>query len=92
MHGAEAREREVGQLRDLLAARHVHAQAAHGGALPLQFGDDGLQRVVLHVGQDELHAARVREPRELAAEAARRAGDDRDLACEVLHRRALRPA
>ena len=77
---AEALHAQVGQGLHVFGARDITAQGRDlrasllaGGA---ELGHGLIQRVLLHVGDDEVEALLGRQARELQAEAAGRAGDD----------------
>ena len=85
MRHAEARQRRRAHRLDLVRLRHVEAEREHLGAQRLDLRGGLVQRVLLHVGHHEVHAAGGGQARGLQAEARCRARDDRGPALERLH-------
>jgi hypothetical protein len=72
---AEALQAQVGQGLHVFGTRDITAQRHHLGAGLAQFGHGGFERVGLHIGQDQVHAARSAQAGQLQAEAAAGARD-----------------
>ena len=85
MHRAEAEHGGIRQRLHLGRMAHVAAHRQHLRALRFQFRLDPLQRILLDVGQHQLHAEPGADPGEFMAEAAGAAGDDRNLALKFFH-------
>ena len=82
---AEPRQRRRAERLDLGGAGDVETKRQHLGAERRDLGGGVLERVLLHVGHDDVHAALRGEPRRLEAEARSRTRDDGRAALEVLH-------
>jgi hypothetical protein len=88
VHGAERRFRRCRGPVEVLGFRHVgsHPDRFRSHGPHLRHG--GLERVLLHVGEHELHALAGADAGELESESAPCSGDDGHPAGEVLHARA----
>ena len=72
---------------DGLVARHVGAHADDLGTGRLELGDRGVERALLDVGEDDLHALGDEPVGQRPADPRCRARDHGDLACELFHDR-----
>ena len=82
---AEARQRGRAQRLDLGCLRHVQPERQHRRAGGGDLGSRPVQRILLHVGHDHVHALARGDARGLEAETGRRTGDDGRAALEMLH-------
>jgi hypothetical protein len=78
-------QRLARQRSDRVGARHVGEHAEDVVLLLPQRRDGALERALLDVGEDDLHAFLRETRREAEADAAGGAGNNRYLALEVLH-------
>ena len=79
----------VGELLHVLCLRHVGANPQRLPPACADLRNHRVEGVILHVSQHQLHPLVRGDAREFASESAARAGDDGDLAGEILHRRLL---
>ncbi len=69
MRRAELRTRHHGQGLHLLGAGHIHLAGQHLRTGGTHFGRGGVQRVLLHVNEHQVHAQAGPNARALQAEA-----------------------
>ena len=89
MYGPEVRGHTFSELLHVFCPRHVDANPHRLRPAFADLRNRRVEGVILHVSQHQLHPLVRGDAREFASESAARAGDDGDLAGEILHRRLL---
>ena len=92
VHRAERLEGARGERVHALRVRDVGLDGEHFRARVAQLGCGRLEGIALDIGEDDAHALLGEALRQSAPDPARRAGDDRHAALELLHRASFRGA